>query len=685
MIRYKYFLLLIMVALSVTIAAFPAEAAQFSENAVPSVITPSQDVVTLDSDISTAAQPILIDSPDTLTLGNEFIKIIVNKGPEDLGRFAVETSLGDPQNPNDDNQSLIFGRPIPWTSYATIRIDDQDYVFGGINKKIQKRSGVTVNFGTVVTQNLLPDNIYTECMYDAVHVTQTLSLFRNPSTRVKDNAIITYTLHNGDSVAHTVGVRIMMDTKLGPNDGAPFRIGDDSVISEKLFSGKELFHYWQTFDDLSSPNVIAQGTIELKQAGIFPPDRMYLVNWGTLADHPWDFTYQEGRSFVRAGEFDKDTALALYWEPIELKPGESRTIKTLYGLGGVSLAPGELSLGLTSPAEIHGTSKDEILVIGYVSNSGGFDSADTSVSFTLPEEFQISQGQNSYEIGLLPAGETRQFPIKISLKKINTGSKVISFKAHSKTLEDNQITRTIDILAPPKLKAALRVDEAKFVSFNPYLDAVVTITNPSPLTIENIYVKLSSKSGYAIPSFDIQVKTISSLKSGESKQLSWKLKQTMPVVSSTEIFAEVYSDLTGKTILSRPTCMFYPDMTFSLTASTKNIETTNYFYINVGMQNAYTFDNMDMILSYDSKNIKFIRLSQEPWLIDIGPNRDIITNSSEIKLLHLSNSDRYVYKPICKAHFKALQPGNYTFTLKVNDEIRAEETVYIRIKEPIID
>ena len=60
-------------------------------------------------------------------LENEFIKIILNKGPQDQGRFSIETTNGDPLNLSDNNQLLIYGRPIPWTSYTTIKIDDQNF------------------------------------------------------------------------------------------------------------------------------------------------------------------------------------------------------------------------------------------------------------------------------------------------------------------------------------------------------------------------------------------------------------------------------------------------------------------------------------------------------------------------------------------------------------------------------
>ena len=43
----------------------------------------------------------------TLFIENEFIKIIVNN-QDAIGRFAIETTQGDPNNSLDNNQSLIL-------------------------------------------------------------------------------------------------------------------------------------------------------------------------------------------------------------------------------------------------------------------------------------------------------------------------------------------------------------------------------------------------------------------------------------------------------------------------------------------------------------------------------------------------------------------------------------------------
>ena len=54
-------------------------------------------------------------NPAPVQMSNDFIRIVVNPGPEEAGRFGVETTGGDPRNPADDDLPLIYGRPLPLT------------------------------------------------------------------------------------------------------------------------------------------------------------------------------------------------------------------------------------------------------------------------------------------------------------------------------------------------------------------------------------------------------------------------------------------------------------------------------------------------------------------------------------------------------------------------------------------
>ena len=55
----------------------------------------------------------------------------------------------------------------------------------------------------------------------------------------------------------------MIDTMLGDNDEAPFRIpGTGAVTTEKQYNGDNIPAYYQAFDDLANPTVVSYGCFD---------------------------------------------------------------------------------------------------------------------------------------------------------------------------------------------------------------------------------------------------------------------------------------------------------------------------------------------------------------------------------------------------------------------------------------
>ncbi len=462
---------------------------------------------------------------DVSSVSNDFIKLIVNDGPEDLGRFSVETTGGDLQRPNDDHQPLIYGYPTPWTSYTTVLIDDQPYIFGGSSSKHQKRVVTPLQFGRVVSQNVFADRIETVCQFPgSILVKQTIQFSRNASTRVQDTALISYSVKNEDSRGHRVGIRILLDTKLGSNDGAPFRIGPYAVESEIAYTKSTLFDYWQAFDSLSTPNVIAQGTLTDARYNVTAPDRVYLVNWGTLFSSPWAFQYHQNRPFVREGELEKDTSLALYFDPILVAADSTRTVQTLYGLGGVQLAGGELSLGVSGPSELFSSSKTPFLMMVYLRNTSQFLSKDTTIKLNLPSGFKTETGQTEFNLGDVPSKETRQIPIRIFPNSPQVGRNRIAIEVTSSTLESNRISHIIDVEGPVKLAAKLQVPAQWVPSTNHYVKATLLVGNPTGHKVSNVSLALSPLPGVSVADFDIATKQLSSIPPQKTQSVNWMIK-----------------------------------------------------------------------------------------------------------------------------------------------------------------
>jgi hypothetical protein len=346
---------------------------------------------------------------------------------------------------------------------------------------------------------------------------------------VKDAALITYRVTNRGGKTSAVGLRMVLDTMLGANDGAPLRAGGRAITSATQLSGSELPDYWQAFDSLAQPAVISQGTI--RAPGLTPPDRLEMVDWGTLADSPWQFSFPTGADFTRRGEESQDTAVALYWNPAPLEPGKSRIYATMYGVGGVSLSPAQLSLGLTAPAEVD-FQYDEVKassVIAYLENSGGFASRGTKLALELSEGLRLAEGQLTLEIGLLQPGQTRQAVWRVTPTGKATGTLQISAAATSENLEPNRVTRDITVNSPPQLAAKLAAPDRLSVtrdnrySPNPF-EVSAEIANRGAQVGRSLAATLSVPEGLALAGEGEATRLAERIEPGKTLTFTWSVR-----------------------------------------------------------------------------------------------------------------------------------------------------------------
>ncbi len=405
-----------------------------------------------------------------LEIRNQYIKVFVNATDDGTARFAVDSTGGDPRSPADDDKPLVYGRPCPWTSYTTVRVDGVDYVFGG---RTQRRAGKDGSYGVeVLGPTLSGGNIVATWRFGDIEVSQVLSIVRSTTTGLFDTAKITYIATNHGLNPHSVGLRIMLDTMLGANDGAPFRAKDKAIVSDTVFGSREMPHFWQAFDSLSSPSVTSQGTLAGPE--VTAPDRVLFTNWGSLADGVWDADFSPGRDFTRAGEYELDSAIALYWDPAPLAPGDSREYTTLYGMGGISIAPGVLSIGVTSPAEVT-CGKDRpatFPVVAYVENSGPTVALGVRVTIELPPGLALVPGEQATRVlGDLEPGETGQVAWELAPDVRDQAELEYSVMVEAENAEPNRVRRAVRVLAPPRLLVRVEAPSGFGVKddrFDPY-------------------------------------------------------------------------------------------------------------------------------------------------------------------------------------------------------------------------
>jgi len=423
---------------------------------------------------------------DPVTMENEFIRLVVNNGPDEIGRFSIKTTGGDPSRPASKDQHLIFGASAPWTSYTTVLVDGEKYGFGG---QTQRRAGQSAKYGKQITAPAKTDNgISTTYRVGDIEVTQELGFVRGPSTRMLDTVGITYSLTNKGTVTHNVGLRVMLDTMCGSNDGAPIRAGgSDEIKHATLLSGAGIPDYWQAFDSLSNPTVVSQGS--LRGGGLTAPDRILFADWGSLADEPWEPTLEAGQGFIRKNEADPDSASALFWNAKALEPGQSIAYTTYYGIGDVSIKSGQLALGLTAPAEttFEYERTESFTITGYMQNTGGFEGKNVVMTLALPDGLTLKDGELKHTYPSLKPGDTVQESWRVQINGKLDGKQQIVLAATSDNIETNKNARDIQLIVPQST-----------VKFVPRIQSVPMQTNGLPTIIPTQVNLLPAENFYGV-------------------------------------------------------------------------------------------------------------------------------------------------------------------------------------------
>lgn len=468
---------------------------------------------------------VLADEPNNVELENEYIKIIVNTDELNTGRLSVMTTGGDPDRSDDENKHLIYGGHEPWTSYTTVRVGNRNYIYGN---PTNRRAGRDGQYGELLKKPTIEDDaIVSAWKTGPIEVKQILGFARSTTTGLMDTARLEYRVHNTDDVTHLVGIRMMLDTMLGENDGAPFRIDDQAVLSDKVFYSHEMPEFWQAFDSLSDPQVMAQGTLTGGEVTV--PDRIYFSNWGSLADDPWNFDFQPGRDFTRKGEFELDSALALFFDPKPLQPGETRSYVAHYGLGGVTIAPGDLSLGVTSPARVTAddTHRQSFPIVAYIQNTGRGEARDVTTTISLPEGLELVSGSLTQQLGNLEVGDTIQTSWQVIPTGEHSGTLTYEVRVDAINSESNRVDRSIDIVSPAKIQAEIRGPlslsvENERLTPSP-MEVTAILRNVGGIEAYRVAVTMDHPIGLALASGERKTKYPGTIGPGEEVRVNWYL------------------------------------------------------------------------------------------------------------------------------------------------------------------
>ena len=351
--------------------------------------------------------------------GSPYIEVAID---DTSGQFT----MGVPGGP-----VILYGHPSPWSSFSSIQVDGTVYTNDGSA------------FGTPVQP---PTNTgdTNEAVWmlgsGPLRVRQRIRLVTSTTTGRADTYFVSYTVENLDSAPHVVGCRIMLDTKIGANDNAPFQVpGTGAIPEEREWTGASIPPYFFVFDDLYNPTTTCQGTL---LGGLVPtaPDRFQVADWSYIHDQDFAYTVDPQRTI-------HDTAYAVYWENRTLVPGGSLTFGTYYGLGSIAVdTPPPVATALTAPSVLdcinHLFSPNPFTVSLYLSNTlSGSSGTVTGLSATLnlPAGLALAAGSATQTVGDLPLQAAALVSWQVSASGTVTGPlsytiQVASTNAGSKTV-----------------------------------------------------------------------------------------------------------------------------------------------------------------------------------------------------------------------------------------------------------
>jgi hypothetical protein len=320
----------------------------------------------------------------------------------------------DPKNPGNFKKLTYDSHGI--TNSLVVSIDGKPRRFGVDNGRWQPKSE---NVGKTGKKSVWQFD-------DGIYVTQIVDIVSGEPVEIGpdryqlrlDTCLVRYEIENKDNRPRRVGLRMLLDTLIGGNDGAPFTVpGIDGLV------GKESFRDFQSpktavpdfiqvleNQDLKNPGVIAQ--LNLRLGGkLEEPTRVSLTHWPN--DHyfrPWE---------VPLRPLEKDSAIAIYWNERQIGAGDVRPMGFSYGLGNVSGLGGQLGVtvgGVFGPG-------GELTVVALTPHSG------QTLTLKLPPGFTLVEGQEKQEVRAGVAG--RLNPVTWRVRSSNPGN--FTIEVHSST------------------------------------------------------------------------------------------------------------------------------------------------------------------------------------------------------------------------------------------------------------
>jgi hypothetical protein len=261
------------------------------------------------------------------------VKLVLD---QDTGRFSLYY-LTDIKK---ERYESLFVDQDPRTSFLTLLVDDKTF-----------RLGDTAAFRfRIVTDTEKPAIVFES---SSLSVTQEFTFIRSGNDGLADGIRMDVRIENRGELRVPVGVRFLLDTRLGEGSAAPFSTDAQSIAAETLITTAKADQWWFSRNE----KLGLMGSIKI--GGIAPPDSLHIANWKRLNDVPWKTNPSEGRNFNFLPYSIGDSALCYYFEPAPLERGATRSVSLLLS---AAVDSGFASMGSAPEDDVSRLLKESVAV-----------------------------------------------------------------------------------------------------------------------------------------------------------------------------------------------------------------------------------------------------------------------------------------------------------------------------------
>jgi hypothetical protein len=351
-------------------------------------------------------------------------------------KFGLEMSKEpDPRNP-DKFKKLTYEEAGD-SNNTIIKIDGYEYYFGEntpTNKWVRGEMRKEIKNGMLSSMNFTRER---------VRVTQHVQIVPGQSGYL-DTCLIHYTIRNEDTGKHKVGIRVLLDTFIGANDGVPFTIpGEKGFVETRAdYERKRVPDYVEVIekpDDPKNPGTVARlglRNINLPRIQLEDVDMLRICRWpGNRARWDWE------PEAMDADRENKDSSVVLYWPYLSMNAKDTRDVGFTYGLGvldigGAEAGPAGTVLALSVPASV--PPETDFVVTAYVWRASKGD----MVKLELPAGLKLAKdetdektieegGSRSQVFWHVRSGSTGKYTLKAESGKAKAKPKQVVVKTTS--------------------------------------------------------------------------------------------------------------------------------------------------------------------------------------------------------------------------------------------------------------